>query len=537
MSTDPFEKVFENPDSQILRINDDIDVADISSDEDVETGQEPDRVVSEIKQDVNETQNANSSGEFANIEAKAENVESSVKEASSSSADSSSDQSSDESNDSSSDDDYSESSGEEVTVMDDGVDDEDSAAQDPITSKNEVTEEPLYELPENFELGPNTVINEIGTIKSAFDHNIIVESSSSAEQRVLKENSLLCLQDRRILGPLCEVFGPLQAPFYRVAFPRSKPELYKEFSQMTGQKVFYVAPEAHWHDTFELKRMRGTDASNGFDEELPEEEQEFSDDEKEAMHKKLKKQSKKRKGESTPSSEGAPLVKTAIKRKNNGATPEQSTGMTTSSYRPRSSRHSEANAPEDRLAQKRPSHHQQTHQHQQHRHHHQQPQQHQQQPQHLGSNIVPHPSAPPSYVQQQTYNYPPQGYQEAVGSQYSNSGYASQYNQHPAQPFNSPHPQAFASSNYSEQYYTQPLGSFTHPQPTLNPAYGQSNVPLNPQFMQFQMVPQQAFPQPQLMPPSGFSQPQTQNMQQIWQLQQILMDQQQQHQNNQHQNN
>lgn len=44
--------------------------------------------------------------------------------------------------------------------------------------------------------------------------------------------------------------------------------------------------------------IKGTDASNMFDEELPEEEQEFSDDEKEAMYKKQKKQ-KKRKPEKT----------------------------------------------------------------------------------------------------------------------------------------------------------------------------------------------------------------------------------------------
>lgn len=137
-------------------------------------------------------------------------------------------------------------------------------------------------------------------LKSAFDNNAIVAASLSGEQRVLKEGSILCLEDRTLIGPLCEVFGQLQAPFYRVSFDKSesKTKSYNEIKERVGAKVFYVVPEAHWVDTFQLKQLKGTDASNGFDEELPEHEQEFSDDEKEMAFKRKKKLTKKRKSES-----------------------------------------------------------------------------------------------------------------------------------------------------------------------------------------------------------------------------------------------
>ncbi|SMN18398.1 similar to Saccharomyces cerevisiae YNL124W NAF1 RNA-binding protein required for the assembly of box H/ACA snoRNPs and thus for pre-rRNA processing [Maudiozyma saulgeensis] len=163
----------------------------------------------------------------------------------------------------------------------------------PIRSKNELLEEPVIEIPEDYKVKPNEKIQPLGTIKSIYENNIIVAATISGEQRVLKDGSIFCLENREVIGTLSEVFGPLTNPFYRICFKKEKQEQIENLvKDNMGSIVYYVVPEAHWVDTFELKRMKGTDASNGFDEELPESEQEFSDDEKEALFKKMKKDSK-----------------------------------------------------------------------------------------------------------------------------------------------------------------------------------------------------------------------------------------------------
>ena len=44
--------------------------------------------------------------------------------------------------------------------------------------------------------------------------------------------------------------------------------------------MYYVVPDSQFLYTDSIKYIKGTDASNCHDEELPEEEQEYSDDEK-----------------------------------------------------------------------------------------------------------------------------------------------------------------------------------------------------------------------------------------------------------------
>ncbi|EJT41479.1 NAF1-like protein [Saccharomyces kudriavzevii IFO 1802] len=179
---------------------------------------------------------------------------------------------------------------EDEDAIENEDEDEDLSPSGPIISKNEVLEEAVPELPEDYEISEKTIITPVGVLKSAFENNIIIHATLSGEKRVLKEGSIFCLEDRTLIGMLAEVFGPLQNPFYRVKLADSKKALFNELKARLGEKACIVTPDAHWIDTFELRRIKGTDASNGYDEELPEEEQEFSDDEKEALFKKMKKQ-------------------------------------------------------------------------------------------------------------------------------------------------------------------------------------------------------------------------------------------------------
>ncbi|KAL6948613.1 hypothetical protein ACO0QE_001085 [Hanseniaspora vineae] len=240
------------------------------------------------KEKVDTEQSANTRSNFS------PNSSSSSSEYESSDAESSSDSNSNSSSDEDSDDESSDSKRSRAGNDEEDVGDEDDEPlSGPIRSTNELAEEPIPEIPEDLQVGPSTKVQLIGHIKSCFENNVIIQATNSAEQRVLKDGSMLCLEDKSVLGPLCEVFGPLQQPFYRVIIPKEKSELLTNLkNNEIGKPVFLITQVAHWIDTFELKKLKGSDASNFCDEEVEEMEQEFSDDEKEAAYKKQLKEKK-----------------------------------------------------------------------------------------------------------------------------------------------------------------------------------------------------------------------------------------------------
>jgi len=87
-----------------------------------------------------------------------------------------------------------------------------------------------------------------------------------------------------------DVIGQIESPFYvgRI-FPNLDLE---KINVLKGATIYYAKTKGKIINKNILKNFRGCDASNAFDEELPEEEMEFSDDEKESQ---IKKGNKKRK--------------------------------------------------------------------------------------------------------------------------------------------------------------------------------------------------------------------------------------------------
>ncbi|KAK8849461.1 hypothetical protein IAR55_004794 [Kwoniella newhampshirensis] len=128
----------------------------------------------------------------------------------------------------------------------------------------------------------------------------------------LEEGSVLCWEDGRVLGTVHETFGPLTSPFYTIRlppppFPYPSPDLLA-----TGSRLFYPLNPSYRSFVNMLAvrdpRFKGSDASNFYDEEIGEEEMEWSDDEAEAEAKRRRKQDKgnnKKRGQSkTPSVSG-----------------------------------------------------------------------------------------------------------------------------------------------------------------------------------------------------------------------------------------
>lgn len=203
-------------------------------------------------------------------------------------SDSSSDSSSD---DSSSDDSDSESDGdpEETNVA--GEEEEDSTG--PLKTANEQIDEPIPQLPEGFAISEKTAIEHVGTLQSVTNRTAVIKATVSGEFRVLGDDTIFCFEDKTIVGVLFETFGLVKMPFYSVRV--SSDEEAAALKEKVGSPIYYVAGHANFLYTDRIKSIKGSDASNNYDEEVPEEEQEFSDDQAEMEVKSARKKKKKAK--------------------------------------------------------------------------------------------------------------------------------------------------------------------------------------------------------------------------------------------------
>ncbi|KAI5364291.1 putative H/ACA ribonucleoprotein complex, subunit Gar1/Naf1 [Septoria linicola] len=136
-----------------------------------------------------------------------------------------------------------------------------------------------------------TELTLLGHVSSAVENMILIKGATPGEYQVLESGSVLCNEKREVVGAVSETFGRVQEPLYSVAFTNSK-EI-EDAGLEFGSKVYYVDSHSTFVFTQPLKNLKGTDASNLYDEEVNEDDQDFSDDEKEAEYKRYKKLFKK----------------------------------------------------------------------------------------------------------------------------------------------------------------------------------------------------------------------------------------------------
>lgn len=172
----------------------------------------------------------------------------------------------------------------------DGSDDDDagkakgSAAQ--LRTKNEVPETVVPK--PDVTITEEMPIEQLGAVDQIVDNIILIKAKTSGEYRVLESGSVLCLADRSVVGIVSETIGRVQQPFYSILFTNAAEA--KEVSLSLGTVVFYSVQHSTYVFTQALKAIKGSDASNLHDEEVGDEEMEFSDDEAEAEHKRRVKQ-------------------------------------------------------------------------------------------------------------------------------------------------------------------------------------------------------------------------------------------------------
>ena len=149
---------------------------------------------------------------------------------------------------------------------------------------DEVVEKP------NIEVTLEMPIEELGNVETSVENMVLIKAKTTGEYQVLESGSLLCLEDRKVIGVVSETLGRVQEPLYCVRFPNAK--TMEDEGVSKGVAVYYVPQHSTYVFTQALQGMKGSDASNVHDEEIGVEEMEFSDDEAEAEYKRNLKQQK-----------------------------------------------------------------------------------------------------------------------------------------------------------------------------------------------------------------------------------------------------
>lgn len=151
--------------------------------------------------------------------------------------------------------------------------------------KDEVVPKP------DIDITPDMKITFLGNVERTVENMVLIKGATPGEYQVLEGGSVLCNEKREVIGAIADTFGRVQDPLYSVAFTNAA-EI-EEAGITFGTKIFYVDNHSTFVFTQPLKNMKGTDASNIHDEEVGEDEIEFSDDEAEAEFKRQRKQAKK----------------------------------------------------------------------------------------------------------------------------------------------------------------------------------------------------------------------------------------------------
>lgn len=168
-----------------------------------------------------------------------------------------------------------------------------------VYTKNEVKPSEMA-APAEFIVPASEQLRAVGRIRSVVDRVMVVMSSRPAlgiaRAPALDIGSAICLANRHPVGRVEEVFGLVSEPFYSVRLlasmdpallPQPAPvaddsdddEAEEKASEENAADLVYCIPGL---SSFAAADKRpGTDASNMHDEEVAEDEQEFSDDEKE----------------------------------------------------------------------------------------------------------------------------------------------------------------------------------------------------------------------------------------------------------------
>lgn len=157
-------------------------------------------------------------------------------------------------------------------------------------TKNEILL-PEVRVPELTKVPVDDVLELIGEVMTIIDSVVVIKGHTSGVHRVLDTDSLLAFDDRQVIGVVFETFGAVKQPLYSVRFP-SASAINKDNVRI-GRLVYHVPAKSNFVFTQEIARIKGSDASNLHDEEVGEDQMDFSDDEAEAQWRRNRKEAKR----------------------------------------------------------------------------------------------------------------------------------------------------------------------------------------------------------------------------------------------------
>ncbi|KAK1146561.1 hypothetical protein N8T08_002991 [Aspergillus melleus] len=160
-----------------------------------------------------------------------------------------------------------------------------------IRTANEVLEE-APALPE-VTITPDMKIVLLGNVQAIVENTVLISANTTGEYQVLEGGSLLCFEDRSVAGVVSETLGRVENPLYTVRYPDAATIEARGLTK--DRPIYYVESQSTFVFTQPLQGMKGSDASNFHDEEIAEDEVEFSDDEAEAEYKRKLKQKRQEK--------------------------------------------------------------------------------------------------------------------------------------------------------------------------------------------------------------------------------------------------
>ena len=144
-----------------------------------------------------------------------------------------------------------------------------------LRTKNEISP-PVPLMPEVEAIEGN--VEKLGIISSIIEESVVIQADCGPP--ALDEGTVVCFDDKSPLGVIAEIFGPIQEPLYLIRFG-SVDDVRKKDKAAVGVEVYYAVTMFKAINK-DACHVRGSDASNIFDEEPAEDEVEYSDDEQEA---------------------------------------------------------------------------------------------------------------------------------------------------------------------------------------------------------------------------------------------------------------
>ena len=169
--------------------------------------------------------------------------------------------------------------------------DEDASGKDfsmPVRSKNEISDDVLPR--PDVTIRPETKIERLGDIEFIVEKTAVINSCWKDTERIIDRGSVLCKEDRTVIGALTDVLGNVKDPKYTVRFT-SDDEI-RDLGLQVGSSIFFSVEHVEHAFLQQIKKFKGADTSNLYDEEAGDEDMEFSDDEKEAEFKRMRKMKK-----------------------------------------------------------------------------------------------------------------------------------------------------------------------------------------------------------------------------------------------------